>query len=1506
MNLKSISTNTERKEKRTNYASIGFIGILFIVGILFTISLMGSIVASGDDTQQTNNTVTTKNNQTMSSSTASVSLTMLRNRTTNAQRVQAARDIINITNATITNASSMGITGLAVPAVLAVPGGMPDYFGTTPNYANSPVPIVGPTGIVSGGIRKFVDSVPNLGPSGANNIGQYIPIAKADTNTYNGSDYYEIGSVQYTEKMHSDLNATTLRGYVQLETAANFNATTHKALRYPNGTIITNATGVQVFAVDNPQYLGPLIIASRDRPVRVKFTNFLPTGAGGNLFIPVDTTVLGAGEGPNTIAGTNCSTIPKNTTCFSENRATIHLHGGNTPWISDGTQDQWTTPAGENTAYPKGISVKYVPDMNNGTEPNGTMTFYYTNQQSARLMFYHDHAYGITRLNVYAGVAAAYLETDQVEQDLISGTNLSGANPNNMKVLPGVGIPLVIQDKTFLDNTTLAAQDPTWPFPVNTSRSDLWWPHVYMPGQNPVLGPLGVNQMGRWDYGPWMVPAVPASHPPITNPLYNPSTAPWENVNNPGVPNPSIVPEAFVDTSIVNGNAYPYVNLGKTAYRFRILNAANDRTYNLQLYYASTAGPFVKITGGSGRGASAKATVNATGVVTGITVTNGGLGYTSAPTVTIFDAPGHTPAGSGASASASIDLMIGGQVFNITVMNGSSNYSVPTLCKGPTAPNRSRCTEVSMVPAVPGAAQFPADWNATTGNALNPYSILNNRAEGVPDPASIGPNMIQIGTEGGFLPAPVNISNRPLGFDYNNSVPGVLNLREKALYLGGAERADVIVDFSGVPDNSTLILYNDAPSPTTGSDSRYDYFTDNPDNTIIGGAPSTIPGYGPNVRTVMQFRINASIGTAAAYNMTNLTTALPKAYAQSQDKPIVPETAYNTAFSASYGNNYVGLADTSFNFTPAGQGVNVTMNLTPKSINDGFDPMFGGLLTMLGVEIPASRTAVPYNLFDPPTEIIRNSNASTLIGTLGDGTQIWRIYSNSVDTHPMHWHMFNVQVINRINQITGVITPPDPMEQGWRETLRVNPLEDTIIALRPIKAIVPWDLPNNIRPMDVLTPIGSTGQFQNIDPTGQTANVTNHLVNFGEEYVWHCHILGHEEGMIMRSMAVLVTPNAPINLTAANVTNGVALIWTDNSSNEINWTIQRATSTSGPWTTVATVLSTTGSGNGATVNYTDTTVAASTTYYYRVLATNIVGDTTVYAAPAIGYPNVAADSIPSNTASVTSSVSSNLTVFARNATTNSVIYRKWNGTSWNAWQDLGGNFSSNITATSSGSNITIFARNTTDNAVLTKNRNGSAWSGWTLLGGTVASDISATSTGSNITIFARNATNNAVLTKNWNGSAWSGWQNLGGNVASNIAATSGINTTIFVRAASDNSVWYKNRNGNVWGAWTPLGGTVASNIAATSGINTTIFVRAASDNSVWYQNRNGNAWSGWQPLGGTITSDPDSISLASWTYVFVSAADGSGVWYQNWNGSIWSGWKPLGGSITGAPEVTTG
>ncbi len=148
--------------------------------------------------------------------------------------------------------------------------------------------------------------------------------------------------------------------------------------------------------------------------MRILFRNLLPTGVDGNLFLPVDVTVMGAGMGPladrktsRLTRSTRCAAwFPSRYECYTENRATLHLHGGISPWISDGTPHQWTTPANETTPYPEGVSVSNVPDM---PDPGpGAITFFYTNQQSARLMFYHDHAWGITRLNVYAGEAAAY------------------------------------------------------------------------------------------------------------------------------------------------------------------------------------------------------------------------------------------------------------------------------------------------------------------------------------------------------------------------------------------------------------------------------------------------------------------------------------------------------------------------------------------------------------------------------------------------------------------------------------------------------------------------------------------------------------------------------------------------------------------------------------------------------------------------------------------------------------------------------------------------------------------------------------------------------------------------------------------------------------------------------------------------------------------------------------------------------------------------------------------
>jgi hypothetical protein len=93
----------------------------------------------------------------------------------------------------------------------------------------------------------------------------------------------------------------------------------------------------------------------------------------------------------------------------------------------------------------------------------------------------------------------------------------------------------------------------------------------------------------------------------------------------------------------------------------------------------------------------------------------------------------------------------------------------------------------------------------------------------------------------------------------------------------------------------------------------------------------------------------------------------------------------------------------------------------------------------------------------------------------------------------------------------------------------MNPLEDIIVAINPLTPAVPWDLPNSVRPLDVTEPVGSTSTitFTNIDPANQPATTVNDLTNFGWEYVWHCHLLGHEENDMMRPL--VLRPASPVD-----------------------------------------------------------------------------------------------------------------------------------------------------------------------------------------------------------------------------------------------------------------------------------------------------------------------------------------------------------------------------------------
>lgn len=909
--------------------------------------------------------------------------------------------------------------GKSVPAA-ATPGGMPNYFGPESNWANSPI------------IPKFVDSLPGLTSAHANNLGNFIPVAKADTTTYPNSDFYHIQLNDYQQKMHSSLPATLLRGYQDV------NADPSEAGNH---------------------YLGPLIIAQKDRPVRVLFDNKLGLGTAGNLFIPVDTTLMGAGAP------------------YTQNRATLHLHGGNTPWISDGTPHQWITP-GDNPQ--KGDSQQNVPDM--AVPPLGSATFIWPNtQQSGRLEFYHDHALGTTRLNVYSGEAAGYLIVDPTEDSLISG----GVLPNQGGGVYNYGIPLIIQDKSFVDPVTTLQTDPTWPFgPV---AGNLWFPHVYVPNQNPA-DPEGVNAIGRWDYGPWFWPPQdPSTFVQGGQPVPCPTTA-FPTQICPGTPNPSLTPEAFMDTPLVNGQAYPYLTVEPKAYRFRILSAGNDRSLNLQLYYAADT---------------------ATG-------------------------PG-TPGKPG------------------------------TVCKGTGSP--STCTEVNMVTAAPPSGTPPLCTTATqigkSGLALGDLTLspsglpancwpttwpTDGRDGGVPDPSTAGPAIIQIGTEGGMLPAPVVIPSTPVGYEYNRKSIVVLNVANHGLLIGPAERADVIIDFSSVPSGSSLILYNDSPAPIPAFDPRLDYYTGDPDQLAdgTGGAPSTAPGFGPNTRTIMQFRVQGAPGTP--YSVPALSTALSAAYAGIQPQPVVPETAYKSNFPTPPYNtdNYVRIQDNTITFTPATPGLpyagapcspappagQACAHLLPKAIQELFTLDYGRMNATLGIELPFTRfqnqTTIPYGYVDPPTEFITEGQP-----------QIWKITHNGVDTHFIHFHLFNVQVINRVGW-DGQIRAPDANEVGWKDTVRMSPLEDIVVALQAIAPQVPFAMPTSNRLYDVTMPAGMTGPqtnpnggpyFANQDPQGNATTTQNLLTNFGWEYVWHCHILGHEENDMMRPIvftpkAAMITPTS--------------------------------------------------------------------------------------------------------------------------------------------------------------------------------------------------------------------------------------------------------------------------------------------------------------------------------------------------------------------------------------------
>jgi spore coat protein A len=143
------------------------------------------------------------------------------------------------------------------------------------------------------------------------------------------------------------------------------------------------------------------IVATKDQPIEVTYQNNLPAGGGGrrgNNLLEIDT----CAHGPNYYGDSK--------------RIVTHLHGGHVPARVDG-QPELTILPGEIDIYE------------------------YPNNQEAGTTWYHDHALGITRLNVYGGMAGFYLIADS--EDTLAANNAFGLPSGEFE------IGLAIQDRTF-------------------------------------------------------------------------------------------------------------------------------------------------------------------------------------------------------------------------------------------------------------------------------------------------------------------------------------------------------------------------------------------------------------------------------------------------------------------------------------------------------------------------------------------------------------------------------------------------------------------------------------------------------------------------------------------------------------------------------------------------------------------------------------------------------------------------------------------------------------------------------------------------------------------------------------------------------------------------------------------------------------------------------------------------------------------------------------------------
>ena len=278
-------------------------------------------------------------------------------------------------------------------------------------------------------------------------------------------------------------------------------------------------------------------------PVEVKWINDLVDENGNFLphLLPIDQTLHWANPpaGPG-----NTDSVGTDPTSYEGPVPIVtHVHGAHVDPHSDGYPEAWWLPAANN--IPDGYATRgtLFDDMT-GTNPGnlGYAEYYYRQDQPAATLWYHDHALGMTRNNVYAGPAGFWL----IRGGDYDGATVAGSG--EPAVLPGPApvagesvvqvnfpstlggerekyreIPIVIQDRSFKKNGNLF-YPKTRAFFEGVEPRDL------------------------------KIPFAPESD---VAPIWN--------------------PEAFFDVMVVNGVSWPELRVAPALYRLRLLNGCSSR-----------------------------------------------------------------------------------------------------------------------------------------------------------------------------------------------------------------------------------------------------------------------------------------------------------------------------------------------------------------------------------------------------------------------------------------------------------------------------------------------------------------------------------------------------------------------------------------------------------------------------------------------------------------------------------------------------------------------------------------------------------------------------------------------------------------------------------------------------------------------------------------------------------------------------------------------------------------